>query len=84
MEFQNVRFFVLYDIANSEQPPMPALTRGRFRVFNFLPPGASRRVLGLFVGFEFVNQPHFLLNYATNNVSNISTRSVCQVLNLVL
>ncbi len=45
---------------------------------------ALLRVLGLFVGLEFVNQPHSLLNDAIDNVSNISAFSVGEVLNLIL
>jgi hypothetical protein len=41
-------------------------------------------VLGLFVRFEFVDQPHSLSNYATDNFSNISARPVCQARDLIL
>ena len=55
-----------------------------FRRIQGAPIVDSIALLGLFVGFEFVNQPHFLLNYAINDVSYIPARSICEVLNLIL
>jgi len=38
----------------------------------------------LAVGFKFINQPHFFLHDAINQVANIPASSVCEILNLIL